>query len=397
MILRCPSCSTTYKVDGSVFDAPNPTFRCSRCKHVFTFQVRLQLHDDESPAAVREADPMPEAGTADDTPVPARGPDSGEESYAQGPADPRESQASQVASAPLETDEAQGTLELPPTPGDAEAEPAGRQAAETQAPGDDAGEALEYPDDDFGETPFEYPEFEPIVEPDRPDARQPESFEQTAAVEHDIPVRNPRRPDFEIDDDFLIPPRREADPPPPPRANTKGSIIPLVSLVALALFAFVLVTVTYQVNPQPLDSVLRRIPWYGSTVFENRHIKRTLVFESLTSGVQPVMNQTEVFVISGKLVNRNDRSVHQVRIEAQLFDAEGKQVGQQVTFVGNAISARIIQDMSFREISLLQSLKPQSAYRIPANKSADFTIVFPKPKAPVESFTCRVVSAEAPA
>ena len=165
----------------------------------------------------------------------------------------------------------------------------------------------------------------------------------------------------------------------------------------MALFAFVLVAVTYQVNPQPLDSVLRRIPWYGSTVFESRHIKRTLVFESLASGVQPVMNQTEVFVISGKLVNRNDRSVHKVRIEAQLFDAEGKQVGQQITFVGNAISARIIQDMTFREISLLQSLKPQSAYRIPANKSADFTIVFPKPKAPVESFTCRVLSAEAPA
>jgi len=385
MIIRCPSCSTTYKVDGSVFDAPDPTFRCSRCKHIFTFQVRLQLHEDESPAAVQEADPMPEAGTADDIPAPTRGPDSDEESYDQRRADPGESQASQVASAPSDTDEAQDTLELPPTPGDPEAEPAGRQAAEPQAPEDDSAETLEYPD------------FEPIVEPDRPDARQPESLEQAAAFEDDIPVRNPRRPDFEIDDDFLFPPRPEAEPPPPPRANTKGSIRPLVSLVALALFAFVLVAVTYQVNPQPLDSVLRRIPWYGSTVFESRHIKRTLVFESLASGVQPVMNQTEVFVISGKLVNRNDRSVHKVRIEAQLFDAEGKQVGQQITFVGNAISARIIQDMTFREISLLQSLKPQSAYRIPANKSADFTIVFPKPKAPVESFTCRVLSAEAPA
>ena len=339
---------------------------------------------------------MPEAGTAGDIPVPARGPDGGEESYDQGREDPGENQASQVTSAPSDTDEAQDTLELPPTPGDPEAEPAGRQAAEPQAPEDDAGETFEYPDDDSADT-LEYPEFEPIVEPDRPDARQPESLEQAAAVKDDIPVRNPRRPDFEIDDDFLFPPKRETEPPPPPRANTKGSIRPLVSLVALALFAFVLVAVTYQVNPQPLDSVLRRIPWYGSAVFENRHIKRTLVFESLTSGVQPVMNQTEVFVISGKLVNRNDRSVHQVRIEAQLFDAEGKQVGRQITFVGNAISARIIQDMTFREISLLQSLMPQSAYRIPANKSADFTIVFPKPKAPVESFTCRVVSADAPA
>ena len=360
MIIRCPSCSTTYKVDGSVFDAPDPTFRCSRCKHIFTFQVRLQLHEDESPAAVGEA------GTADDIPAPAWGPDGDEESQAQGGADPSESQASEAASAPSDTDPAQGSLGLSPAPDDAEAEPASRQAADTQAP-----------DDDFGETRFEYPEFEPMVEPDRRDARQPESFEQEAAVEDDTPVRNPRRPDFEIDDDFLIPPRRETEPPPQPRANAKGSIRPLVSLVALALFAFVLVAVTYQVNPQPLDSVLRRIPWYGSTVFENRHIKRTLVFESLTSGVQPVMNQTEVFVISGKLVNRNDRSVHQVRIEAQLFDAEGKQVGQQITFVGNAISAGIIQDMTFREISLLQSLKPQSAYRIPPTNRLTSPSSFP--------------------
>ena len=76
---------------------------------------------------------------------------------------------------------------------------------------------------------------------------------------------------------------------------------------------------------------------------------------------------------------------------------EGKEVGRQVTFVGNAISARIIQDMTFREIELLQSLKPQSAYRIPANESASFTIVFPKPEAAVESFSCRVLSAEAAA
>ena len=86
--------------------------------------------------------------------------------------------------------------------------------------------------------------------------------------------------------------------------------------------------------------------------------------------------------------------MHKVQIEAQLFDAEGKQVGRQATFVGNAISAKIIEDMTFREISMLQSLKPQSAYRIPARASANFTVVFAKPKAAVESFSCRVLSAE---
>ena len=386
MIIRCPSCSTTYKVSGSVFDAPRPTFRCTRCKHIFTFQVRLQLDDEDPSAAAATTDQMPEAGAAGDGPVAGGGSDTDEEPYAEGREDTHDSQASRVEAAGSHTGAAQGTLELPRT--SAEAESASRDSSETQAVGED-----------YDEIQFDDPDFDPGVEVDRPDVRPPVSFEQTAAGEDDdIPIRNARKPDFEIDDDFLIRPRREAEPPPPPpRANARGSIVPMVSLVALAGFAFVLVWLIYQVNPRPLDALLRRIPWYGNTMFENRHFKSTLVFESLVSGVQPVLNQTEVFIVSGKLVNRNDRSVHKVRIETQLFDAEGKQIGREVTFVGNGISAKTIQDMPFREISMLQSLKPLSAYRIPAAQSANFTVVFPKPDTAVESFSCRVISVDAAA
>ena len=386
MIIRCPSCSTTYKVSGSVFDAPRPTFRCTRCKHIFTFQVRLQLDDEDPSAAAATTNQMPEAGAAGDGSVAGGGSDTDEEPYAEGRVDTHDSQASRVEPAGSHTGAAQGTLELPGT--SAEAEAASRDSSETQAVGED-----------YDEIQFDDPDFDPGVEVDRPDVRPPVSFELTAAGEDDdIPIRNARKPDFEIDDDFLIPPRREAEPPPPlPRANAKGSIVPMVSLVALAGFAFVLVWLIYQVNPRPLDALLRRIPWYGNTMFENRHFKSTLVFESLVSGVQPVLNQTEVFIVSGKLVNRNDRSVHKVRIETQLFDAEGKQIGREITFVGNGISAKTIQDMPFREISMLQSLKPLSAYRIPAAQSANFTVVFPKPDTAVESFSCRVISVDAAA
>lgn len=382
MIIRCPSCSTTYKVSGSVFDAPRPTFRCTRCKHIFTFQVRLQLDDEDPSAAAATTNQMPEAGAAGDGPVAGGGSDTDEEPYAEGRVDTHDSQASRVEAAGSHTGAAQGTLELPRT--SAEAESASRDSSETQAVGED-----------YDEIQFDDPDFDPGVEVDRPDVRPPESFD---IEEDDVPIQDARKPDFEIDDDFLIRPRREAEPPPPPpRANARGSIVPMVSFVALAVFAFVLVWLIYQVNPRPLDALLRRIPWYGNTMFENRHFKSTLVFESLVSGVQPVLNQTEVFIVSGKLVNRNDRSVHKVRIETQLFDAEGKQIGREITFVGNGISAKTIQDMPFREISMLQSLKPLSAYRIPAAQSANFTVVFPKPDTAVESFSCRVISVDAAA
>ena len=378
MIIRCPSCSTTYRVNGSVFDAPQPTFRCSRCKHIFAVQIRLQLRDEEPPVPDAETAPPTEAEAADYDPDTAVDSDAGEtDPQSRTETDDRDAGAAETDHEPDPGSE-QGTLGLTePAPTDDDAPPA-------MNPDDDT----ETPDDDFEEVLLSEPDFE------LPELNEPEPLEPTAIIDDAPPVRGTRQPDFEIDDDFLIPPRRPSTPPPPPRFGTRGSIVPLVSLVALSLFAFVLVALIYQINPRPLDSLLRRIPWYGSAVFEDRHVKGTLSFESLTSDVQPVLNQTEVFIVSGKLVNRNDRSVHKIQIEALLFDAEGKQVGRQVTFVGNAISAKIIEDMTFREISMLQSLKPQSAYRIPANASADFTVVFAKPKAAVQSFSCRVLSAE---
>lgn len=379
MIIRCPSCSTTYKVNGAAFDVPKPTFRCVRCKKIFAARVRLQLQE-EVPAAGE----TPGAGVVSEEAVVIGEPEAGPEEHDQGGVEFDAGEALPPAAPPAPP---QAEPELPPTPPPARAEPPVRASSGLETAGSGL-DAPELPD----------PRFMQLEEADPGGAAPPGASTQIPAIEvEEVPVRNMRQPDFEIDDDFLLPKREVKPPPLPSSTSSKGSTITLVSVGVLVLMAFGLLALTHQINPQPLDSLLRQVPWLGSTLFESRHVKKTLVFESLVSGVRSVLNQKEVFVVSGKLVNRNDRSVHQVRIEAQLFDADGRQLGKQVTFVGNAISAKIIQDMTFREISLLQSLKPQNAYQIPANASADFTIVFPKPKTAVESFRCRVVSAEAPA
>ena len=38
MIVRCPSCKTTYKVADALVKDTNPAFRCSRCKHTFELE-----------------------------------------------------------------------------------------------------------------------------------------------------------------------------------------------------------------------------------------------------------------------------------------------------------------------------------------------------------------------
>lgn len=437
MMIRCPNCSTTYEIEGAAFDAPRPTFRCSRCKHVFAIQVRLHDEDEDAAAAETAAPPTPEGPpSVDPGPEPEDGSDAREPADTGGPA---HTETSEPEPEPPETGAAARSAE-PPEPApepepeiepvshpepepefEIEPEPEPERETEPEPPAPSAATARTDGDPvrvtDLGEADFPPPDFEPPAagtaptDPRQPgarprsasgsvttaptDAREPDLPEPAPATETiALPRQSARPSDFRIDDDLVIPPR-EARPAPPKAADGSGSIVPFVSLVGLAVFAFVLVSVIYQMSPQALDSLIRRIPWYGEAVFENRHFKRTLAFESLVSGVQPALNQQEVFVVSGKLVNGNDRGIHRVQVEAQLFDAEGKPLARQAIFLGNAISAKIIKEMSLREIALLQSLKPQNPYPIPPNESVNFTIVFPKPGSPVESFSCRVLSAEA--
>src|SRR6187549_712163 len=35
MLVKCPSCGTTYKVADEILTGTTPAFRCSRCKHMF--------------------------------------------------------------------------------------------------------------------------------------------------------------------------------------------------------------------------------------------------------------------------------------------------------------------------------------------------------------------------
>jgi predicted Zn finger-like uncharacterized protein len=39
MIVRCPSCQTTYRVADEVVQGITPAFRCSRCKHIFDLDL----------------------------------------------------------------------------------------------------------------------------------------------------------------------------------------------------------------------------------------------------------------------------------------------------------------------------------------------------------------------
>jgi len=43
MLVQCPSCRTTFRIGDNIVTIPNPTFRCSRCKHIFVLGPKADL------------------------------------------------------------------------------------------------------------------------------------------------------------------------------------------------------------------------------------------------------------------------------------------------------------------------------------------------------------------
>ncbi|MGH7931789.1 MAG: zinc-ribbon domain-containing protein, partial [Candidatus Binataceae bacterium] len=40
--IQCTSCHTRYRIDEQVLPEGTPTFKCSRCGHVFSFEPRAK-------------------------------------------------------------------------------------------------------------------------------------------------------------------------------------------------------------------------------------------------------------------------------------------------------------------------------------------------------------------
>ena len=102
----------------------------------------------------------------------------------------------------------------------------------------------------------------------------------------------------------------------------------------------------------------------------------------------------EIFVVTGTALNQNPVVIREVRVAGQLYNQEGKEIEQQMIWIGNAISPKIVRGMTAQDISDLQRLKPLKTFEIPPGDSVPFTIVFLKPTKAAKDFRCEILSAE---
>jgi predicted Zn finger-like uncharacterized protein len=206
-------------------------------------------------------------------------------------------------------------------------------------------------------------------------------------------------------------PEPEGDAAPEPRApnprDTSSNVLPIhtfrdqpastkpyLGLFVLISLVFSFATAYQRVHPEASDNFLRKIPLIGSSVLHNEHLKNGVLLKSLRGTYQTIQGNREVFVVSGEARNQNPVVIRRVQIAGHLYDHDGKPIEEQVIWLGNAISTKIVRGLSVQDVVDLQRLQPLKSFDIPPGDTVPFTIVFFKPSKNVKDFSCAVQSAE---
>jgi hypothetical protein len=88
-------------------------------------------------------------------------------------------------------------------------------------------------------------------------------------------------------------------------------------------------------------------------------------------------------VIRGNAQNVGARPLHLVQIDADLIGVGARPIASQSVYCGNELSAKMLGEMTPREIEFSQGLSPQKAFAMEPAASAPFLMVFinPPPRA----------------
>lgn len=335
MIVRCPSCKTTYKVADDLVKDTTPAFRCSRCKHTF------ELGSAETPEK-----PLNRARPTRDEP---------ELSFTFAAKEQeKEKNQKELIDSPRQD------FEFPARSAEYGSKSTGQSTLDEPSPSDEF-------DDSMGtnEVPHPPERMTPQLSPSQPLPLARESTDNVLSLD--------------------------------PHRDQSASTVPFLTLFGILVLLFAFGTALHLAHPNVSESIVRSIPLVGPTVFKNNHLKSGVALQSLHASHETIHGNREILVISGVAQNQNPVVIREVRVAGQLYNLEGKAIEQQTIWIGNAISPRIIRGMTVQDIADLQRLKPLKTFAIPPGDSIPFTIVFLKSTKEANAFSCEVLAAEAEA
>ncbi len=209
-------------------------------------------------------------------------------------------------------------------------------------------------------------------------------FESSPRVEGQEPAVDPEdEPRFLRGEDDL---RVEREP-----SGTAGR--PYLVYLALLVIGYAILTLDLLNHPARAEKLLASVPMVGGMLSED-HLQQTRIqLQDVEGGYQQIKEDRLVFIVSGRAVNTSSGALKGVQIESTIVDANNRTVEAKSIYCGNAMSLKIVKDLSSKEISLLQRLEPTRRFEIRPGESAGFSVVFLNPPRGLKEFTARVAAA----
>lgn len=408
--IQCTSCHTRYRIDERVLPDDTPTFKCSRCGHVF----------NADPVAAR-----PKKAMVRDISSAAQRPQRFERAPSPPMSSEPEPEPSPERAQPARADEGDEPKAAEPSTDDLMNRPFSREPDEA-----DPGENLKFDFSDEGKISSEEGEArrekhdrDERHEFDRNDddwqvGDTPEDFAAAMAAIPPAPVEMPPAPPPR-----LVPHADEV-PIPQPRftaaagaartsiaerghisnrlpddvayiesrgsTHSAGMFIGVFFLVAVA---FGLVSMVICGEPAASARMLTQVPGFGAR-FTRPIVPATLVaLRDVRAQYLPIKGGADALMVSGTAENVGNDPLHGILIAVDLLDGAQRQIAGQASYCGNGLSEKMVGEMTPREIEFLQRLDPQKNFVVAAAHSAPFLMVFIDP--PRQTATLRISVAKA--
>ncbi len=403
--IQCSSCHTRYRIDERVLPEDTPTFKCSRCGHVFSVEPRGPKTAEAAGAKATDSVRQPLA-TAERQPAP----------------EPKVRTAA-AKSGGLKARPSLKIVPPPPAPREARPPEPGATVAATDPEPEPGSSGAIQPDSD---NPLERPFSHRIEEPD-----PNENFdfsaenEETAAGTDDTVDEVGDEDTWEVGESSLhfreqhehhVGSLEESDAPEETRApafdarkpereaqaepageerapalgrpvHSSGFFLACFFFVALAFGAISLLIAG---EPAASTALLSALPTIGDRFVTPAPASVQIALREVHAAYQSINGRRQALVITGQALNVGNQPLHEVQIAVSLLDGSQQGLARQAVYCGNGLSGRMISQMTPRELDFYQKLEPPKTFLLQASDSSPFVAIFVEPPAGAGSFAVEV-------
>ncbi|HUY19670.1 MAG TPA: zinc-ribbon domain-containing protein [Candidatus Binataceae bacterium] len=419
--IQCTSCHTRYRIDERVLPEDTPTFKCSRCGHVFSAEPR----GARRPAAPKESSEAQEQGSQPAPRQPSRRAAALKSAATLNarPATPAVEPVAPPAPPPAQTapphasaapSEPQNRAPAPPA-----SEPRAEEAAAPEAPLSEppaaelarsfaapsseeppAGENLTF---DFDDTPTLEDDPEAAVDRHHGDWRVGDDPAEVAS--HRGPISSPplaaphpsaSADEVEAPEDEVFFSERATIPDHPPyvpdhsRVHSTGFVLGLFVMVVLLFGAGSLLICN---APVASAEFLNTLPGIAGRFASPIVPARLVALKDVNANYRTIKGN-RALVITGNAINVGTAPLHTVQLAASLIDSSQRPVAGGTVFCGNNVSPTMIGEMTPQELEFFQRLGPPRHFIMKPLVPTRFTMVFINPPAAVSSFSIAVAKAQ---